>query len=441
MAAAVARDPAASSLVLPADNASEAALIKGLRTSPATTLAALVAQLGGDARHEQSREAATSSARHPLLPDECAAMRTHEIAAGRAARLPAEHATASAAGEITTRSAPGNTIDFAEVKGHHAAKRALEIAAAGRHSALLVGPPGSGKSLLAVRLPSILPPMTEDEALEASAVASLVGRFDSKCWGRRPFRAPHHSASTAALVGGGANPRPGEISLAHCGVLFLDELPEFGRQALEALREPLETGRIALSRAARQIELPAEFQLIAAMNPCPCGYLGDERCRCSPEQVLRYQGRLSGPLLDRIDLQVVVRPVDEQTLSAPADGERSAVLAERVARASARQSARQGFPNAALGPAGIDEHCPLEGEALALLQATSRRMRWSSRTLHRVQRLARTIADLAGRDRLEAADVGEAIGYRRALAVATPISSALGAKKPIPNARSSLLGA
>jgi magnesium chelatase family protein len=280
----------------------------------------------------------------------------------------------------------------------------------------MLGPPGAGKSLLADRLPSILPPMSEDEALEAAAVASLSGGFRVERWGVRPFRAPHHSASTAALVGGGSNPRPGEISLAHLGVLFLDELPEFRRSALEALREPIETGRIALSRAARQIELPARFQLVAAMNPCPCGYLGENRCRCTREQIFRYQARLSGPLLDRIDITLSVRPVDEHALTSPPDGEPSTAIAMRVAAAHARQRSRQDAPNAQLSPSGLERHCPLDGEALSLLHQAARRLRWSSRALHRVQRLARTIADLDSRDAIEATDIGEAIGYRRALA-------------------------
>jgi magnesium chelatase family protein len=246
-------------------------------------------------------------------------------------------------------------------------------------------------------------------------VASLAGRFDPADYGRRPFRAPHHSASTAALVGGGANPRPGEISLAHNGVLFLDELPEFPRNALEALREPLETGRIALSRAARQVELPAAFQLVAAMNPCPCGYLGDDRCRCTPERVLRYQQRISGPLLDRIDLQLRVQSVDERTLIAAVAGESSATVRERVLLAGRRQLDRQSQPNALLDPSGIDTHCPLADEAIALLNNAAQRLRWSSRALHRAIRVARTIADLGGRSVLSAADVAEAVGYRRGL--------------------------
>ncbi len=404
MAAAVVRDSGATSLVLPSGNAAEASLITGLHIRAAQALAGLVAQLRGEAPDEA------------VVPGEVLGS---TIPATPGARDPASRQFVGA-----TVAADGRAgCDFIEVKGHRAAKRALEIAAAGRHSVLMLGPPGAGKSLLAARLPSILPTMSGDEALEAASVASLAGRFTPESWGRRPFRAPHHSASTAALVGGGSNPRPGEISLSHRGVLFLDELPEFAASALEALREPLETGRIALSRAARQIELPADFQLVAAMNPCPCGYLGEDRCRCTTEQVLRYQRRLSGPLLDRIDIQLQIRAVDERVLAAPADGESSAVIADRVAQAWARQHARQAMPNAALGPSGIDRHCPLAAEALALLHAASRRLRWSSRALHRVQRLARTIADLAGREQIIPADVGEAVGYRRGLAAPASLSS------------------
>ncbi|NLD69692.1 MAG: YifB family Mg chelatase-like AAA ATPase [Limnobacter sp.] len=389
MAAAVARDADADSLVLPASNAAEAALVDGPRILAADTLGSLVAQLRGEAPMPcVDRTAAAAPAGAGVGPD---------------IRTPGEMNRDADAG------------DFREVRGHRGAKRALEIAAAGRHHLLMLGPPGAGKSLLAARLPSILPPLDDDEALEAASVASLSGGFRPERWRLRPFRSPHHSASTAALVGGGSNPRPGEISLAHLGVLFLDELPEFRRGALEALREPLETGRIALSRATRQIELPARFQLVAAMNPCPCGHLGDGRCRCTPDQVFRYQARLSGPLLDRIDIQLTVRPVDETALTSPPDGEPSAQIAARVAAAHRRQHERQRMPNAQLGPDGLARHCPLDDESLALLHAAARRLRWSSRALHRVQRLARTIADLAQRDAIEAADVGEAIGYRRAL--------------------------
>jgi magnesium chelatase family protein len=301
------------------------------------------------------------------------------------------------------------------IKGHQEAKRALTIAAAGAHSMLMLGPPGSGKSLLASALPSLLPPLDDAQALESAAVATLAGRFDPAHWGARIMRSPHHSASTAAIAGGGNPPRPGEISLAHHGVLFLDELPEFNRPVLEALREPLETGRITLSRAAHQVDLPARFQLLAAMNPCPCGYLGGDRCRCSPERVARYQARISGPLLDRIDLVLLVRPVDEAALTAPHSGDSTAALAARVADARARQQARQGTSNAAIEPGSIDALCRLSEAAHGLLVRTAQRLRWSSRALHRVLRVARTAADLDVEDLIEARHVAEAIAFRRAL--------------------------
>ena len=307
--------------------------------------------------------------------------------------------------------------DLAEVKGHSAARRVLEIAAAGGHSVLLVGPPGSGKSMLAQRFAGLLPPMTVDEALESAAVASLAGRFDPNHWAQRPTAQPHHSASAVALVGGGSPPRPGEISLAHHGVLFLDEFPEFARSALEALREPLETGHITIARAAQRAEFPARFQLIAAMNPCPCGYLGSTArcCRCTPDQVARYQGRLSGPLLDRIDLHVEVLslPADE-LLQAPA-GEPSAALAARASTARERAMARQGSPNAALQGQAIDAHSQLHPAAAALLQKAATQLGWSGRGLHRALKVARTIADLAASEHVLAPHVAEAIQYRRAL--------------------------
>jgi magnesium chelatase family protein len=328
--------------------------------------------------------------------------------AGRSA-LSAPEAVAPA----TARAYP----DLADVKGQQAARRGLEVAAAGAHSLLMQGPPGTGKSMLASRLPGILPPMTEPEALEAAAVQSLVGAFSISDWGRRPHRNPHHTASAVALVGGGGNPRPGEISLAHHGVLFLDELPEFSRQALEVLREPLESGRIAISRAARQAEFPARFQLVAAMNPCPCGYLGHPsgRCRCTPEQVNRYRGRISGPLLDRIDLHIEVPGLPEHELLDAPPGEASAVVRQRVVAARGRQVARQGKANAELSGSEIDRHCPLDPAGSALLRQAIARLNLSARAFHRVLKLARTLADLAGAEAIAAPHVAEAVQYRRGI--------------------------
>ena len=313
---------------------------------------------------------------------------------------------------------PGPTAaapDLAEVRGQAHAKRALEIAAAGKHSLLLAGPPGTGKSMLASRLPGLLPPMTREAALESAAVLSLTGQFEPERFGRHPYRSPHHTASAAALVGGGSVPRPGEISLAHRGVLFLDEFPEFDRRVLEALREPMESGRIHISRAARQAEFPADFQLIAAMNPCPCGHHGDPRgrCRCSPDQVARYRARLSGPLLDRIDLQIEVPALAPEALQGAPDGEPSAAVRARVVAARERQLRRQGKPNARLEPREIDVHCRPDDGGAALLRNAAARLDLSARAYHRVLRVARSIADLAGSEALLSAHIAEAIQYRR----------------------------
>lgn len=324
-------------------------------------------------------------------------------------------------GWARVRAVPGASApryaDLADVKGHASAKRAMEIAAAGGHSLLMMGEPGSGKSMLAQRFAGLLPAMSIDEALESAAVASLSGRFATQSWMTRPTSSPHHTSSAVALVGGGSPPRPGEISRAHHGVLFLDEFPEFARSALEALREPLETGTITISRAARSAEFPARFQLIAAMNPCPCGYLGSrlKACRCTPDQVSRYQGKLSGPLLDRIDLHIEVPAVSAQLLLDAPPGESTESIRGRVIAAREHAMRRQGHANQSLQGAAIDKHAGLDDAARQFMFNAAVKLGWSARSTHRALKVARTIADLGSAQAVQIEHLAEAVQYRRAL--------------------------
>jgi len=305
--------------------------------------------------------------------------------------------------------------DFADVRGQSGVKRALEVAAAGGHSILMLGPPGAGKSMLAARFPGILPPMDEAEALEVAAIHSAAGRFTTAMWKQRPYRAPHHTASAVSLVGGGSTPRPGEISLAHHGVLFLDELPEYPRSVLETLREPMENGSVSITRAARQARFPAAFQLIAAMNPCPCGYLGHSsgRCRCTPDTVARYRARLSGPLADRIDLKLEVGALAPADFLVAPVGEPSETVRERVCAARERQKIRQAVPNARLDVPGTNRYCRPAPGAERLLKLAMERLSLSARAMQRILRVARTISDLAGANEVGETHVAEAIQYRR----------------------------
>jgi len=360
--------------VMPSENAAQAALMHGVEAYGADSLAAVAAHLNG----------------------------TVPLPRAQAQIRPSENQ---------------NLPDLKDVKGQHTARLALEIAAAGGHSLLMMGPPGTGKSMLAQRLPSILPPLTDDELIEVWTVQSLLPHHTQNFSRSRPCKSPHHSASAVALVGGGSDPRPGEISLAHKGVLFLDELPEFDRKVLEALREPLESGEIHISRAARQAVFPADFQLVAAMNPCPCGYHGhpSKPCRCTPDAIQRYRSKISGPLIDRIDLVIEVPALPAADLVQAAAGEPSAAVLERVLAARERQNARQGKLNRALSPTELDTAAGISAEARETLGGILEKLSLSARSFHRIMRTARTIADLSGDDTVNRSHILRAAALRRAL--------------------------
>ncbi len=374
-----ARDRGIEEIVIPAANSAEGSVVSGIRVVGAATLGEVVRYL-----------------RDGVAPN------------------PAPTA------QPTSRAPSGAGFDLEDVIGQEQARRALEVAAAGGHHLLFMGPPGSGKSMLARRLPGILPPMSPEEALETTCVYSISTRVPRPegLLTRRPFRAPHHTTSSAALIGGGASPQPGEASLAHHGVLFLDELTEFRRDVLEALRQPLEDRTVTVARAQSTLSFPASFQLVAAANPCPCGYLGDDRreCGCTPLAVQRYRSRLSGPLLDRLDLQVTVPAVPWRDLSADRRGEASDVVAKRVAVARRRQAERFGGSgltcNCEMGPSAIRRWAWADSDGKRLLEHASRGLGLSARAYHRILRVARTIADLAGEEQISSAHLAEAIAYR-----------------------------
>ncbi len=367
---------AGRAFVLPQNNAEQAALMQGIAVFGAQSLAQVAAHLNGI---------------EPL-----------------AQTVPAIEIRPSESGTLP---------DLQDVKGQHTARLALEIAAAGGHSLLMMGPPGTGKSMLAQRLPGILPPLSNDELIAVWALRSLLPQHQQDLSHSRPFRSPHHSASAAAMVGGGSDPRPGEISLAHNGVLFLDELPEFDRKVLEVLREPLENGEIHISRAARQAVYPAKFQLVAAMNPCPCGYLGHPHkpCRCTPESIARYRSKISGPLLDRIDLTIEVPSLSAAELMQQEAGESSADVLARVNAARQTQYARQGKVNAALSVTELDDSAMVSKEAKQALGELLEKLSLSARSFHRIMRVARTLADLAGDETVGRTHVLRAVSFRRAL--------------------------